>query len=45
MEDKDWVQKALRNLRPDTPNWYGWAKTDSNGNKIPKNLDRDWETC
>jgi len=37
MEDKDWVQKALRNLRPDNPNWYGWAKTDSSGNIIPNN--------
>ena len=37
MEDKDWVQEALRNLRPDNHNWYGWAKTDSNGNKIPNN--------
>ena len=33
--DRDFFQKALKNLRIDTPNWYGWAETDSSGNRIP----------
>ena len=37
MEETYWVQKALKNLRPDNPNWYGWAKTDASGNTIPNN--------
>lgn len=41
--ERDWVQEALTNLRPDTPNWYGWAKTDSNGNKIPNDQRMCWE--
>jgi hypothetical protein len=41
--ERDWVQKALKNLRPDTPNWYGWAKTDSSGNKIPNDQRMCWE--
>ena len=32
---KDYLQDALTLLAPDHPNWYGWAKTDSDGNKIP----------
>jgi hypothetical protein len=32
---KDYLQDALTLLAPDHPNWYGWAKTDSEGNKIP----------
>jgi len=31
----DFLQNALALLVPENPNWYGWAKTDSNGNKIP----------
>jgi len=41
--ERDWVQEALKNLRPDTPNWYGWAKEDSNGNKIPNDQRMCWE--
>jgi hypothetical protein len=41
--ERDWVQEALRNLRPDTPNWYGWAKTDSSGNRIPDDQRMCWE--
>lgn len=41
--ERDWVQEALRNLRPDTPNWYGWAKTDSSGNTIPNDQRMCWE--
>ena len=29
------IEKALWSFYPDTPNWYDWAKVDSNGNKIP----------
>ena len=39
----DFVQKALQELRPETPNWYGWAKTDENGNQIPNELRMCWE--
>ncbi len=39
----DFVQKALQELRPETPNWYGWAKIDNNGNKIPNELRMCWE--
>ena len=31
----DFLQDALKLLVPENPNWYGWAKTDSDGNKIP----------
>jgi len=39
----DFVQQALKALRPDTPNWYGWAKVDSDGNKIPNDQRMCWE--
>ncbi len=32
---RDYLQEALMLLLPETPNWYSWAKTDSDGNKIP----------
>lgn len=32
---KDYLQEALKLLLPETPDWYGWAKTDSDGNVIP----------
>jgi len=32
---EDYLQNALKILVPDHPNWYGWATTDSDGNKIP----------
>jgi hypothetical protein len=41
--ERDWVQEALINLRPDNPNWYGWAKTDSSGNTIPNDQRMCWE--
>jgi len=41
--ERDYVQEALKALRPDTPNWYGWAKTDSEGNKIPNDQRMCWE--
>ena len=33
--DRDYLQLALRQFNTDIPNWYGWKKEDSNGNKIP----------
>ena len=39
----DFVQDALHALRPDTPNWYGWAKVDADGNKIPNDQRMCWE--
>ena len=39
----DFVQQALKALRPDTPNWYGWAKVDADGNKIPNDQRMCWE--
>lgn len=35
MIGKDYLQDALALLAPDYPNWFGWARTDSDGNKIP----------
>ena len=32
---KDYLQESLKLLLPETPDWYGWAKTDSEGNVIP----------
>lgn len=39
----DFTQDALKALRPDTPNWYGWAKVDADGNKIPNDQRMCWE--
>jgi len=33
--EKDYLQIALHRFNLDTPNWYGWRKEDSEGNKIP----------
>ena len=33
--DRDYFQEALHKFNTDTPNWYGWKKEDSDGNKIP----------
>ena len=33
--NRDYLQLALQTFNTDTPNWYGWKKTDSDGNKIP----------
>jgi len=32
---RDYLQDALKSLVTDHTNWYSWAKTDSDGNKIP----------
>ena len=37
------IQTALKALRPDTPNWYGWATHDADGNKIPNDHRMCWE--
>ena len=37
------IQTALKALRPDTPNWYGWATHDAQGNKIPNDQRMCWE--
>jgi len=39
----DFIQDALKALRPDTPNWYGWEKIDADGNKIPNDQRMCWE--
>ena len=31
----DLLQQALQELVPDFPNWYAWAKVNSDGHKIP----------
>tara|TARA_R100001377_G_C3171691_1_gene103314 strand:- start:247 stop:549 length:303 start_codon:yes stop_codon:yes gene_type:complete len=35
--NRDYLQEALHTFNTDKPNWYGWKKTDSDGNKIPNN--------
>jgi len=39
----DYVQNALKALRPNTPDWYGWATHDAQGNKIPSDQRMCWE--
>lgn len=39
----DFVQNALKALRPNTPDWYGWATHDADGNKIPNDQRMCWE--
>lgn len=41
--DRDFFQEALKNLRPNDIDWYSWAETDSNGNKIPNEEKMCWE--
>ena len=31
----DFLQDALKELRPDNSSWYTWAKTDASGKTIP----------
>ena len=33
--EKDYLQDALQEFNKDKPNWFGWKKVDSDGNKIP----------
>jgi len=39
----DFIQTTLSSLRPDTPDWFGWAEFDLNGNRIPENKRMCWE--
>jgi len=39
----DFVQLALKELRPNNDNWYGWATHDVDGNKIPNDQRMCWE--
>ena len=39
----DYVQKALKTLQHENPDWYSWAKTDSEGNVIPCSERMCWE--
>lgn len=39
----DFVQLTLKALLSDTPNWYGWASHDAQGNKIPNEKRMCWE--
>jgi len=41
--EKDYLQDALQEFNKDKPNWYGWKKEDSNGNKIPNNQRMTYE--
>jgi len=40
---EDYVQMTLKALRPNNPNWYNWAKVDSDGNQIPNFERMCWE--
>jgi len=40
---KDYLQRALMTFNADKPNWYGWKRKDSSGNKIPDNLRMSYE--
>ena len=39
----DFIQETLRQLRPNDGDWYGWAKVDQDGNKIPNDQRMCWE--
>lgn len=39
----DFIQETLRQLRPNDGDWYGWAKVDQGGNKIPNDQRMCWE--
>ena len=41
--EKDYLQLALHQFNLDTPNWYGWRKEDSEGNKIPNDQRMSYE--
>ena len=40
---KDYLQIALHRFNLDTPNWYGWRKEDSEGDKIPNDQRMSYE--
>ena len=39
----DYLQKALGQFNKGKPGWYGWRKTDDNGNKIPNDQRMKYE--
>lgn len=39
----DYLQRALAHFNTDKPQWYGWKKEDSNGNKIPNDQRMTYE--
>tara|TARA_B110000285_G_scaffold206549_1_gene245220 strand:- start:74 stop:400 length:327 start_codon:yes stop_codon:yes gene_type:complete len=43
IHETDYLQAALKTFNTDTPNWYIWKKTDSDGNKIPNDQRMTWE--
>ena len=43
MDETDYLQAALKTFNADTPNWYIWKKTDSDGNIIPNDQRMTWE--
>ena len=43
MIDKDYLQKALCEFNKGKPGWYGWRKTDDDGNKIPNDQRMKYE--
>ena len=43
MMEPDLVQRVLSSLIPDAPDWYGWAKYDENGDRIPNSQRMCWE--
>ena len=43
MTDKEYLQFALATFNTDKPQWFGWKKEDSNGNKIPNDQRMTYE--
>ena len=43
IHETDYLQAALKTFNADTPNWYIWKKTDSDGNIIPNDQRMTWE--
>ena len=39
----DYLQKALAEFNKGKPGWYGWRKTDDDGNKIPNDQRMKYE--
>ena len=39
----DYLQKALSEFNKGKPGWYGWRKTDDDGNKIPNDQRMKYE--
>ena len=41
--DRDYLQEALAHFNQGKPQWYGWRKTDDNGDVIPNNKRMKYE--